>query len=182
MTFTVPGNKICWCVIVQLGLTEIADEQFRSSDWVPQQNQKMMDLIRHFKTTYGTMGDLFDATPVERISKVYFEDMLFETWNHGRTVLIGDGMCCICWCFFSSLSAVAMFLLAYLKLTHPIRCLPLSLPTLSCSQGENNINGCSYLSTLGLLLFSNKISFVFLPLPSYFQVVVLEQSMQCKTP
>ncbi|KAG0311381.1 hypothetical protein BGZ97_011902 [Linnemannia gamsii] len=92
VTFTVPGNKICWCIIVQLGLTEIADEQFRSSDWVPQQNQKMMDLIRHFKTTYGTMGDLFDATPVERISKVYFEDMLFETWNHGRTVLIGDGI------------------------------------------------------------------------------------------
>ncbi|KAF9134768.1 hypothetical protein BGX30_011785 [Mortierella sp. GBA39] len=50
----------------------------------------MMDSIRHFKTPYGTMGDLFDATFVESVSKVYFEDMLFETWNHGRTVLIGD--------------------------------------------------------------------------------------------
>lgn len=38
------------------------------------------------------MGDLFDATPTERVSKVYFEDKLFETWNHGRTVVIGDGM------------------------------------------------------------------------------------------
>ena len=53
----------------------------------------MLDSIRHFKTPYGTMGDLFDVTPIERVSKVYFEDMLFETWNHGRTVLIGDGMC-----------------------------------------------------------------------------------------
>ncbi|KAF9124338.1 hypothetical protein BG015_005109 [Linnemannia schmuckeri] len=70
VTFTVPGNKICWCVIVQLGLTAIADEQFRSSDWVPQQNKKMMDSIRHFKTTYGTMGDLFDATPTELVSKL----------------------------------------------------------------------------------------------------------------
>jgi hypothetical protein len=51
----------------------------------------MLDSIRHFKTPYGTMGDLFDVTPIERVSKVYFEDMLFETWNHGRTVLIGDG-------------------------------------------------------------------------------------------
>ncbi|OAQ29370.1 FAD/NAD(P)-binding domain-containing protein [Linnemannia elongata AG-77] len=90
VTFFVPGNKICWSVIIQIGIAEIADEQFKSSDWVPQQNQKMLDSIRHFKTPYGTMGDLFDVTPIERVSKVYFEDMLFETWNHGRTVLIGD--------------------------------------------------------------------------------------------
>ncbi|KAF9118013.1 hypothetical protein BGW39_001570 [Mortierella sp. 14UC] len=89
-TFTIPGNKICWNVIIQLGIAEIADDQFRSSDWIPQQNQKLMDSIRHFKTTYGTLGDLFDATPTEHVSKVYFEDMLFETWTHGRTVLIGD--------------------------------------------------------------------------------------------
>ncbi|KAK3834914.1 MAG: hypothetical protein JOS17DRAFT_773038 [Linnemannia elongata] len=90
VTFTVPGNKICWCVIIQLGLDELADDQFRSSDWMPQQNQKMMDSIRHFKTPYGIMGDLFDATPTERVSKVYFEDKLFDTWTHGRTILIGD--------------------------------------------------------------------------------------------
>ncbi|KAG9061263.1 hypothetical protein KI688_007601 [Linnemannia hyalina] len=92
VTFTIPGYRICWNVIIQLDIAEIANEQFRSSDWVPQQNQKTMDEIRHFKTPYGTMGDLFDATDVERVSKVYFEDMLFETWNHGRTILIGDGM------------------------------------------------------------------------------------------
>ncbi|KAG9061267.1 hypothetical protein KI688_007605 [Linnemannia hyalina] len=73
-----------------LGISEFANDQFKSSDWVPQQNQKMMDEIRHFKTPYGTMGDLFDATDVEGVSKVFFEDMLFETWNHGRTILIGD--------------------------------------------------------------------------------------------
>ncbi|KAG9061273.1 hypothetical protein KI688_007611 [Linnemannia hyalina] len=92
VTFTIPGNRICWNVVIQLGISEIANDQFKSSDWVPQQNQKMMDEIRHFKTPYGTMGDLFDATDVEGVSKVYFEDMLFETWNHGRTILIGDGM------------------------------------------------------------------------------------------
>ncbi|KAG0373250.1 hypothetical protein BGX24_011948 [Mortierella sp. AD032] len=90
VTFTVPGNKICWSVIIQLGIADDADEQFKSADWAPQHNEKMMDSIRHFKTPYGSLGDLFDATPVERVSKVYFEDMLFETWNHGRTVLIGD--------------------------------------------------------------------------------------------
>ncbi|KAF9543217.1 hypothetical protein EC957_001092 [Mortierella hygrophila] len=90
-TFTIPGNKICWNVIIQLGIAEIVDDQFRSSEWVPEQNLGMMDSIRHFKTLYGTLGELFDVTPIEGVSKVYFEDMLFETWTHGRTVLIGDG-------------------------------------------------------------------------------------------
>ncbi|KAF9088856.1 hypothetical protein BGX29_011689 [Mortierella sp. GBA35] len=89
-TFTVAGNKICWNVVIQLTHAEIADDQFRSSDWIPQQNQKMLDSFRHFKTVYGTLGELFDATPTERVSKVYFEDKLFETWTHGRTILIGD--------------------------------------------------------------------------------------------
>ncbi|KAK3848476.1 MAG: hypothetical protein J3R72DRAFT_500237 [Linnemannia gamsii] len=90
VTFTVPGNRICWNVVIQLGLAAIADDQFRTSDWVPQQNKRMMDEIRHFKTPYGVLGDLFDATPLERVSKVYFEDMLYKTWHHGRTILIGD--------------------------------------------------------------------------------------------
>ncbi|KAG0294842.1 hypothetical protein BGZ97_004960 [Linnemannia gamsii] len=88
--FSVPGNKICWTVIVQLGVAELADENFSCSDWVPQKNNKMMDSIRHLKIPFGTMGDLFDATPDEAVSKVLFEDQLFDTWNHGRTVLIGD--------------------------------------------------------------------------------------------
>ncbi|KAF9125533.1 hypothetical protein BGW39_007333, partial [Mortierella sp. 14UC] len=73
-----------------IGITAIADEQFKISDWVPQRNQKLMHSIRHFKTMYGTLGDLFDVTNIEHVSKVYFEDMSFETWNHGRMVLIGD--------------------------------------------------------------------------------------------
>ncbi|KAG0376822.1 hypothetical protein BGX24_007165 [Mortierella sp. AD032] len=90
VTFTVPGNKICWNVVIQLGLDPVADEQFKSSDWVAQDNKKMLDSIRHFKTPYGTLGDLFDATQINSVCKVYFEDMLFDTWNHGRIVLIGD--------------------------------------------------------------------------------------------
>lgn len=82
---------MCWNVIIQLGLSSTADEKAESSGWEQQDNQEMMNEIRHFKTPYGLLGDLFDATPAERVSKVYYEDMLFETWNHGRAVLIGDG-------------------------------------------------------------------------------------------
>lgn len=86
-----PGNKICWNVVIQVKLADIEDEQFRNSDWSREENMKMLDKIRDFKTCYGPLGVIIDATPKDRISKVHFEDMLFETWHHGRTVLIGDG-------------------------------------------------------------------------------------------
>ncbi|KAG0312826.1 hypothetical protein BGZ97_010803 [Linnemannia gamsii] len=69
-TFAVPGNRICWKVFNQLGIEDIADEQFKSCDWEPQQHKAMMDSIPHFKTTNGTLGDLFDATPIKRVSRV----------------------------------------------------------------------------------------------------------------
>lgn len=56
------------------------------------------------------MGDLFDATPIEGVSKVYFEDMLFETWNHGRTVLIGDGTYLFLWVFSFSMFVITLLL------------------------------------------------------------------------
>ncbi|KAF9104176.1 hypothetical protein BGX29_002270 [Mortierella sp. GBA35] len=90
VTYTIPGNRICWNLIIQRGLAAVEDEQFRCSDYAPESNQKLLDEIRHYKIPHGTLGDLFDATPKDCISKVYYEDMLFETWTHGRTVLIGD--------------------------------------------------------------------------------------------
>ncbi|KAG0070104.1 hypothetical protein BGZ89_001412 [Linnemannia elongata] len=38
----------------------------------------------------GTVGELIDATPGDRVSKVMLESKLFKTWHHERTVLIGD--------------------------------------------------------------------------------------------
>ncbi|KAF8930081.1 hypothetical protein BGZ58_008479 [Dissophora ornata] len=89
-TFTVPGNKICWNVVLQLDVSASEDEQFRNSEWSSDANRKMINSVCHFKTTYGTMGDLFDSTPEEQISRVFLEDILYETWNCSRTVIIGD--------------------------------------------------------------------------------------------
>ncbi|KAF9360632.1 hypothetical protein BGX26_008470 [Mortierella sp. AD094] len=36
------------------------------------------------------MRDLFHTTPKDLISKVFLEEMVFQTWYHGRSVLIGD--------------------------------------------------------------------------------------------
>ncbi|KAF9278110.1 hypothetical protein BGZ68_008769 [Mortierella alpina] len=89
-TFTVPGNKICWSVQVQLGTKGAVDKLYKNSEWTPESNEKMIEEISNFKTPYGVLGDLIQNTPSERISKVALEDKMFETWHYGRTVLIGD--------------------------------------------------------------------------------------------
>ncbi|KAG0197696.1 hypothetical protein BGX28_008796 [Mortierella sp. GBA30] len=38
----------------------------------------------------GTMAEIIDATPMDRISKVMLESKMFKVWHHERTVLIGD--------------------------------------------------------------------------------------------
>ncbi|KAF9403827.1 hypothetical protein BGZ94_004492 [Podila epigama] len=37
-----------------------------------------------------TLGDYIDKTPTELMSKVMLEEIVFQTWYKGRTVLIGD--------------------------------------------------------------------------------------------
>ena len=66
---------------------------FRNSEWGPEANKSTTDEIYNYPIKEGgVLGDLIDATDKDLISRVYIEDKLFKTWNHGRTVLIGDGM------------------------------------------------------------------------------------------
>ncbi|KAG0044410.1 hypothetical protein BGZ83_010355 [Gryganskiella cystojenkinii] len=89
--FNVPDNKICWLVNRQFETeAECENEKFRNSEWGPEKSGGMIESVRDFKTPFGTLGDLIDHTPKEEISRVYLEDKVFETWTHGRTVLIGD--------------------------------------------------------------------------------------------
>ncbi|KAG0011460.1 hypothetical protein BGZ80_000672 [Entomortierella chlamydospora] len=89
-SMTVRNHQICWGVVKQLGLAESQNEKFRSSEWGPETSEAMIKDVRDFRIPTGTLGDLIDATPKENTSRVFMEDKLFETWHHGRTVLIGD--------------------------------------------------------------------------------------------
>ncbi|KAI7830180.1 hypothetical protein BC939DRAFT_439767 [Gamsiella multidivaricata] len=85
-------NRIAWRVTYNLPSTQIRQEHhIRSSDWGPMQVQEMADTCRDFVCPYGgTLADLIDKTPMDRISKVLLEEKFFETWYHNRVVLIGD--------------------------------------------------------------------------------------------
>ncbi|GJJ71516.1 hypothetical protein EMPS_03866 [Entomortierella parvispora] len=89
-TYSVPGNKICWNVVMQLNTADVKDELERNSEWSANMNDKMLQEVKDYMTPFGTVGQLIEETPKEVISKVFFEDLLYRTWHHGRTVLIGD--------------------------------------------------------------------------------------------
>ena len=90
--FNVPENRICFAVVRQLeSEAQCEEEKFNGIPWEPERAVEMMQEIKDFKIPHDrTLGDLFDQTPRESISRVYLEDKLYKTWNHDRIVLIGD--------------------------------------------------------------------------------------------
>ncbi|KAG0210489.1 hypothetical protein BGX33_004909 [Mortierella sp. NVP41] len=97
-------NTLCWIVIHHLDKTTskaALDQRFRTSEnseWGLHAAQVMCDETRSFPTpvkdnkgTSMTLGDIYDKTPKDLISKVMLEEKVFNTWYHGRTVLLGDG-------------------------------------------------------------------------------------------
>ncbi|KAF8962167.1 hypothetical protein BGZ46_001218 [Entomortierella lignicola] len=93
VSFTTAEKTNCWMVVEFLNSeSSKKHDNFRSSEWGPEAAEAMCKEIRDLPAVRGLkMGDLIDATPKEVICKVMLEAKLFETWTHGRTVLIGDG-------------------------------------------------------------------------------------------
>ncbi|KAG0217446.1 hypothetical protein BGX31_000247 [Mortierella sp. GBA43] len=101
LTCSLPGNRISFIVAEQLDEKTAKEVAFRNSEWTPESNEKMINEVRNFPFKHArsdaeakgetrVLGDLIDQTQPELISKVFLEEKLFETWHHGRTVLIGD--------------------------------------------------------------------------------------------
>ncbi|KAF8982511.1 hypothetical protein BGZ46_001123 [Entomortierella lignicola] len=88
---TVSNNQICWAIQTQLSSTKKKDQQFRNSEWVAESIDAMMKDFEDYSCPMGgAMKEMFDATPKELVSKVFLEEKIFQTWHHGRSVLIGD--------------------------------------------------------------------------------------------
>ncbi|KAF9122503.1 hypothetical protein BGW39_009705 [Mortierella sp. 14UC] len=93
-------NTVTWMVIHHLdriSSKEAEEQRFRESEnsqWGPHTTQAMCNETRDFPLPIGTkkmtMGDLYDLTPKEQISKIMLEEKVFKTWHSGRTVLMGD--------------------------------------------------------------------------------------------
>ncbi|KAF9387531.1 hypothetical protein CPB97_002432 [Podila verticillata] len=97
LTFTTKRNTVCWMVIQFLTKeTAKTNDSFRNSEWGPEAAEAMCKEVRDFKVPGGkdgqvlTLGDYIDRSPKEYIAKVMLEEIVFETWHHGRAVLLGD--------------------------------------------------------------------------------------------
>ncbi|KAF9276266.1 hypothetical protein BGZ88_001845 [Linnemannia elongata] len=98
--FATRQSTLTWMVLHHLDrvTSKAAEEQrFRESDnseWGPLAAKAMCDETRHFPLPIGTkkltMGDIYDWTPKNQISKVMLEEKVFQTWYSGRKVLLGD--------------------------------------------------------------------------------------------
>ncbi|KAF9927046.1 hypothetical protein BGZ67_007780 [Mortierella alpina] len=90
--FTFAENRLGWHICGRMDKPEEHDEKdFRFSDWKPHAADELCEMVRHFKCPYGgTLGDVIDRTPKDRLSKVMLEDKYFSTWFYKRTVLMGD--------------------------------------------------------------------------------------------
>ncbi|KAF9992594.1 hypothetical protein BGZ79_002880 [Entomortierella chlamydospora] len=88
---TLSNNQISWGFGVQLSNSILKEAHFRNSEWAPEINDTTLGRYRNFPCPVGgTMGELFDATPKELISKVFIEEKMFKTCYYSRSVLIGD--------------------------------------------------------------------------------------------
>ncbi|KAG0199095.1 hypothetical protein BGX33_011878 [Mortierella sp. NVP41] len=98
--FNTAQNTLCWTVIYHLDkkTSKVTEEQRlrnnEDSEWDAHPAQTMCNETRHFPLPLRegkmTMGDLYDLTEKELISKVMLEEKVFKTWYSGRTVLLGD--------------------------------------------------------------------------------------------
>ncbi|KAF9093602.1 hypothetical protein BGX23_003105 [Mortierella sp. AD031] len=98
---TTAQNTLSWMIIYHLNKRTnkaAMDKKPQSSKdvgWGPYAAQAMCEDTRNFLIPIGdgksTLGDLFDRTPKDLISRVMLEEKVFKTWYSGRTVLLGDG-------------------------------------------------------------------------------------------
>ncbi|KAG0035134.1 hypothetical protein BGZ82_005388 [Podila clonocystis] len=86
-----------WMVIQFLDKeSEKKDDHYRNSEWGSEAAEAMSREVRDCRIPGGkggktrTFGDLLDRTPKNMMSRIMFEEKVFDTWYSGRVVLLGD--------------------------------------------------------------------------------------------
>ncbi|KAG0271501.1 hypothetical protein BGZ95_000674 [Linnemannia exigua] len=101
VTLSTAQKTLCWMVVHHLdrkASKEATEQRFRTSEnseWGAYPAQTMCNETRDFPIQLNdgmqrTLGELYDRTPAEQISKIMLEEKVFDTWYSGRTVLLGD--------------------------------------------------------------------------------------------
>ncbi|KAF9124920.1 hypothetical protein BGW39_007797 [Mortierella sp. 14UC] len=105
-TWTTTDSKLAFMIVHYLGkesskaaaiIQDGQDGIEKSEEWGPFAVQAMCDETSKFPVPIKgegdrtmTLGDIYDLTSKDMISKVMLEEKVFETWYSGRIVLLGD--------------------------------------------------------------------------------------------
>ncbi|KAF9088815.1 hypothetical protein BGX23_007110 [Mortierella sp. AD031] len=91
-TFIIPNNRVSWRVDFQSSTMDPEwVEGYKNADYKAFDLKKLPERWRGRELAMmGSLGILFDNTPQDKICKVVLEENIYESWKHGRTVLIGD--------------------------------------------------------------------------------------------
>ncbi|KAF8965993.1 hypothetical protein BGZ46_000469 [Entomortierella lignicola] len=77
---TLPNNQISWGFGIQLTETDVRHLKSQDAEWSPEANDATLSKYTDFPCPLGgTMGDIFDATPKDLISKAFLEEKIFKT-------------------------------------------------------------------------------------------------------
>ncbi|KAF9385646.1 hypothetical protein CPB97_004616 [Podila verticillata] len=91
---TLTDNRVGWIITQDVRSQSRSNGEkrtFKYSDWGPDAALEMCNRVRDYASPIGgTMGDIYDKTPKDAISKIMLEDKFYTTWHHGRIVLLGD--------------------------------------------------------------------------------------------
>ncbi|KAG0234021.1 hypothetical protein BGX31_004686 [Mortierella sp. GBA43] len=88
----IPDDQICWAMWKPLDKSGVSlEESFENTEFDHVNTEPIVKPFRSMPCPLGgLMGELVDTTSDDLKSKVYVEGKLFDTWYHGRTVLLGD--------------------------------------------------------------------------------------------
>ncbi|KAG0239280.1 hypothetical protein B0O80DRAFT_459841 [Mortierella sp. GBAus27b] len=104
MVFTLPNNRMAYIIQEHLGEESPKDIAALRKERLSQEaKEKFIKDVYNFpikasdneesrQGKRATLGDLIDATEPGIAATVLLEEKMFETWHHGRTVLIGDAV------------------------------------------------------------------------------------------
>ncbi|KAF9896025.1 hypothetical protein BX616_008294, partial [Lobosporangium transversale] len=88
----IPDDQICWALWIELDPATAANAKVtEASEFGFQNTEPVVKCFREVPCPFGgTMGELVDATEDNMKARAFVEEKVYETWFHGRTVLLGD--------------------------------------------------------------------------------------------
>ncbi|KAG0001419.1 hypothetical protein BGZ65_003507 [Modicella reniformis] len=87
------NRRLMWVAITPIEKSDktLCDDGFMASELGPEAIEEMCSRYQDFDCPFGgSMKDIFDQSPPHLMSRILVQEMIFDKWCGGRTVLLGN--------------------------------------------------------------------------------------------